>query len=348
MTPSAQEQERLREEIRDRVNLVDLIGRDVALKKRGAHGHWGLCPFHSEKTPSFSVREDKAKWRCFGCGQAGDAFTWIMARRGVGFVDALQELGELTGLLDPVDGSERRPQMKPVAARKSKAELEEEDRKAIAYCRAIWSAAKPIGGTRAAAYLAGRSIITDDLPPTLRHAPAIRYSWEDGNGVVHAHGVYPAMIGAIQDVRGRVIAAHRTYLTLDGDPPAKANDLPVVDGKMLQAKKMAGRAWGGAIRLCPVARTIGLAEGIETAFSFMQQGGMPVWAAGSMWNMAACELPPGVEEVWLIPDGDSDPKATEDMLEAAADFHNRAGRRVRIVPPPPGLDWNDVAMGKAA
>ena len=63
--------------IRDRVDLVALIGRHVGLKKAG-RSHKGLCPFHDEKTPSFSVNGDSGYYYCFGCGAKGNAFTYLM------------------------------------------------------------------------------------------------------------------------------------------------------------------------------------------------------------------------------------------------------------------------------
>ena len=59
------------DELRNRLSIVDIVGRLVPLKKKG-NQYWGCCPFHNEKTPSFSVREDWGKYKCFGCGEGGD------------------------------------------------------------------------------------------------------------------------------------------------------------------------------------------------------------------------------------------------------------------------------------
>ncbi|MBF0439788.1 MAG: DNA primase [Magnetococcales bacterium] len=81
--------------IRERVDLLELIGRQVTLKKQGSS--WmGLCPFHNEKTPSFSLHPDKG-YKCFGCGEGGDAFAFLMKSKGIGFTEAVEELAAMTG-----------------------------------------------------------------------------------------------------------------------------------------------------------------------------------------------------------------------------------------------------------
>lgn len=89
------------EEVRERVDLLGLVGRHVQLKKSGVNWQ-GLCPFHREKTPSFSVRPDKGFFKCFGCGQGGDAFGFLMKIRGMGFNEAVEELATVAGLALPV------------------------------------------------------------------------------------------------------------------------------------------------------------------------------------------------------------------------------------------------------
>jgi DNA primase len=81
--------------IRDRADIVDLIGRHVGLKKAGRT--WkGLCPFHGEKTPSFIVSPDRGTYHCFGCGEGGNVFTFLMKREGMTFPEAARSLaGEL-------------------------------------------------------------------------------------------------------------------------------------------------------------------------------------------------------------------------------------------------------------
>ncbi len=83
--------------IRDRVDLVELVGRFVALKPAGRN-HKGLCPFHDEKTPSFNVNADRQIFHCFGCGAGGNAFTFLTRHENLTFPEAVRELGRQVGI----------------------------------------------------------------------------------------------------------------------------------------------------------------------------------------------------------------------------------------------------------
>lgn len=84
-------------EIKNSVNIVDVIGEVVQLTKAGRN-FLGLCPFHGEKTPSFNVVEDKQFYHCFGCGKSGDVFKFIEDYRGVSFMEAVQIVGDQAGI----------------------------------------------------------------------------------------------------------------------------------------------------------------------------------------------------------------------------------------------------------
>ncbi|HEX2484214.1 MAG TPA: DNA primase [Myxococcota bacterium] len=83
--------------IRDRTDLVDLVGRHVALKKAG-RAYKGLCPFHHEKTPSFSVNPDRGIYHCFGCGESGNAFDFLIKIEGLTFPEAARALAAGCGV----------------------------------------------------------------------------------------------------------------------------------------------------------------------------------------------------------------------------------------------------------
>src|SRR5487761_2510793 len=85
-----------------RVDIVDTVERYVPLKKTGSN-FVARCPFHSEKTPSFSVNPAKQFYYCFGCGASGTALGFIMEYTGANFVDAVHELAEQVGLQVPVE-----------------------------------------------------------------------------------------------------------------------------------------------------------------------------------------------------------------------------------------------------
>ena len=77
--------------VKERADIVQIIGEVVDLKKSGAR-HLGLCPFHGEKTPSFSVHSGQQFFHCFGCGESGDVFSFMMKYHNLDFPSALKEL----------------------------------------------------------------------------------------------------------------------------------------------------------------------------------------------------------------------------------------------------------------
>lgn len=92
--------EDLVEEIRQRNDIVDIISSYIKLQKKGSN-HMGLCPFHSEKSPSFSVNQSKQMYHCFGCGVGGNTFTFIMEYENYTFVEALRFLANRAGIQLP-------------------------------------------------------------------------------------------------------------------------------------------------------------------------------------------------------------------------------------------------------
>jgi len=101
------------QELLARADVVEIIGRSVQLKKGGAN-FMGLCPFHAEKSPSFSVSPSKQFFHCFGCGKSGDAIKFLMEHSGMTFMEAVQDLAQQFGMQIPDDGTS--PQDKARAA----------------------------------------------------------------------------------------------------------------------------------------------------------------------------------------------------------------------------------------
>lgn len=92
--------EELIEEVRTRNDIVDVVAGYVRLQKRGSN-HWGLCPFHNEKSPSFSVSGPKQMYYCFGCGAGGNVYTFLMNYENMSFLEAMKALADRAGIQLP-------------------------------------------------------------------------------------------------------------------------------------------------------------------------------------------------------------------------------------------------------
>jgi DNA primase len=132
-----------------RVDIVDVVGRYVQLKKAGANLQ-GLCPFHSEKSPSFTVSPAKQFYHCFGCGAHGNAIGFLMAHSGLGYVDAVKDLASSVGMQVP-DAQPRTPEQARRQARE--ADLYAVMEAAMSFYRAELKKSK-----RAIDYLKGRGL----------------------------------------------------------------------------------------------------------------------------------------------------------------------------------------------
>jgi DNA primase len=155
------------EEVRRTADIVRLISDHVALKKMGTS--WkGLCPFHQEKTPSFNVRSEPPVFHCFGCGEGGDVFKFVMLHERVGFPDAVETVARRFGVAVPENrydaGPDRKEREELLALTEAAAEH---------FARNLWTAP----GAKAREYLLGRGFKKE----TLEHvrAGAAPDSWSD-------------------------------------------------------------------------------------------------------------------------------------------------------------------------
>ena len=139
-------------ELLSRVDIVEIVGRSVELKRAGST--WkGLCPFHGEKTPSFTVSSTRQTYHCFGCGVHGNAIGFLMEHHGMGFIDAVRDLAQQVGLAVPE--AESRPGEREEAARQKQKQLTLVDvlgRAADSYRQQLKKS------ERAIAYLKGRGL----------------------------------------------------------------------------------------------------------------------------------------------------------------------------------------------
>ena len=110
------------QELLARVDVVDVVGRYVPLKKGGAN-FMGLCPFHGEKSPSFSVSPAKQFYHCFGCGKNGNAISFLMEHAGMGFVEAVNDLAGQVGMVVPQEDISPQERERQAAAKVKQATL---------------------------------------------------------------------------------------------------------------------------------------------------------------------------------------------------------------------------------
>jgi DNA primase len=224
-------------EIRERASITEIVSDVVALKRRG-RATTGLCPFHTEKTPSFTVSEDRGFFHCFGCGEHGDVFTFVMKTQSLSFPEAVRVVAERFGLPVPTAASGPRQSSEPLIAL---------NRAAAAYFRAELQGAAAV---RVRAYLAERGVTAASIERfALGYAPGggdvlARRLRADGHSVDDA--VTAGLLGRrddgrlydrfrdrimfpITDLAGRVIAFGGRVLPgppTTGDPPPKYLNSP--------------------------------------------------------------------------------------------------------------------------
>ena len=212
--------------VRDRVDIVDLVGRYVSLKKAG-RSHKGLCPFHHEKTPSFVVTPERGTWHCFGCGEGGNAFAFLMRHENLTFPEAVRSLAAELGIEIPETESGERGVLESVL--RANALAQEYYQRSLAGEE----------GRGARDYLAGRGLSAEEWTRFgLGFAPdrwegvveVLRRAHIPGEvaeraGLARARpsgGHYDLLRGRvvfpIQDARGRVVAFGGRALAKDQDP----------------------------------------------------------------------------------------------------------------------------------
>jgi DNA primase len=138
-------------EVKNKLSVVDVVGESVQLKKAGTT-YKGLCPFHGEKTPSFTVTPARDSWKCFGCGEGGDIFSFVMKRDGLSFPEALKVLATKAGV--ELDERTSREDAR-------KARLRDVMESAVAFYHAVLTGSKT--GAPALDYLRGRGFTDETI-----------------------------------------------------------------------------------------------------------------------------------------------------------------------------------------
>lgn len=227
----------------------------------------GCCPFHPDRSPSFTIYADDRRFQCFGCGAEGDVLDFVQRAYGVKLLPSIEML----------DGGALREleQQRVVATPKA-----DWSRAASS----IWGEALPIVDTPADAYLRRRGI-TMELPPTLRFAK-LRYPQESGRR--------PALVAAVCSPDGSLTGIQRTFLTEEGH---KA-DVPEV-------KLSLGRVAGGAIQLGGPSASLVVTEGLEDGLTLAQALGRSVWVSAGTSMLPRIEFADETRSIVIGADGDA-------------------------------------------
>lgn len=287
-------------------------GIAAALGGARRSGQWWrcVCPVHGSRTGrslTLALRDHPRglAMRCHaGCSR--DAI--------------LAELHRLGLLADRV---EHRPASVPAPADRS-----DDSARRVAVAHRLWEAAQDARGSTVASYLRSRGI---DMPPP----PSLRWArrcWHREAGAE-----LPAMVARVDDLDGRLIGVHRTYLARDDAGLWNRRD-----------RASLGPIGGGAARLGTVQphNWLVVGEGIETTLSVMQACNLPGWAALSAIGVRSLILPLEARNVLIATDNDAN-RTGQGAAYAAAQRWIAEGRRVRIaIAPEPGTDFNDVLLGQ--
>jgi DNA primase len=359
------------DEIKARVDLVELIGRSVPLKRSGS-SFKGLCPFHQEKTPSFYVFPSSHTWVCFGCGKKGSAFDWLMEREHLEFGEALRSLAQLTGVALP----ERRDADQEESTGRLYTLLE---RAQSYYNSVLWGTA----GASARAYLDKRGTHEASLrtfgigyaPPggaLLRHLQAEGFSDDElvAAGVVGQADdgrlfdfFRERVIFPIRDAQGRTIAFGGR--ALDSATPKYLNSRDT----LLFHKQATLFAYDLARRAIGHERQAVVVEGYFDALIAHQYGYRNVVATlgTAVTDRHLQRLKPSVEDIGLALDPDAAGQAATWRALQLADQSLRAGLRpvvgpnarqrryvpdrpvrLRVIVLPDGKDPDEVIRGDPA
>ena len=227
----------------------------------------GCCPFHPDRSPSFTIYADDRRFQCFGCGAEGDVLDFVQRAYGVKLLDAI-------GMLD--GGALRELEQQRVVAT-PKADWSRA-------ARSIWAEAASVTGTPGEAYLRRRGI-TMEMPHTLRFA-RLRYPQEQSRR--------PVLVSAVCSPDGELTGIQRTFLTEDGE---KA-DVPEV-------KLSLGRVAGGAIQIGPATASLVVTEGLEDGLTLAQALGRSVWVSAGTAMLPRMELADVTRAVVIAADGDA-------------------------------------------
>jgi DNA primase len=351
-----------KERVRDAADMAEVVGARTDLRRAGPGRYMGLCPFHEERTPSFSVDADKKVYHCFGCGASGDVFTFVRETEGVDFGAALELLADRYGVALEREAEDPRAAVRRSQRERLYALLE---RTAAYYERVLWGSPEAAG---ARSYLAARGLGEEVLRRfRVGWAPS---AWDRVlTASLRAGFTEAELLGAglasrsrrsgqlydrfrariafpLCDKRGRVIGFGARTLSTGSDGPKYLNS-PEGDlyrkGQHLFGLHLARRAAASS-------RSVVVAEGYTDVLALSQAGvenavglmGTALTEA-QVRELTAAVGAGGTIELAL----DADASGQEAMVRAAA-LASGHDVTLRVVPLPDGLDPADLVARDGA
>jgi DNA primase len=343
-----------KERVRDAIDFVELVNARTELRKSGQRRYTGLCPFHDERTPSFGIDPIEKLYHCFGCGEGGDVFKFVMETEGLDFQSALESLAERAGV--ELEAEEEDPR---AAARRGREQrlLDLMDRTATYYLRVLWESRE---AAEAREYLLGRGLSEAALRQfRVGYSPSawdtvLNASRRAGfkNEEVYAAGLavrgregrlYDVFRGKIMfplaDARGRVRGFGARAMR-DGQGPKYVNT------REGEAFSKGRQLFGADLARAAAAKSgsVVLAEGYTDVIALHQAGfANAVGAMGTaLTPEQASQLQRLAPVVLLCLDADA--AGQQAAAKAATVLPDRV--ELRVVPLPPGADPADI-VGEA-
>ena len=333
------------DELIDRSDILDVVSRYVPLKKKGGD-HWGCCPFHNEKTPSFHVNRERQIYKCFGCGEGGGVINFMMKIENLPYIDAVHKLADLCGMQVPEDNDADRE-----TAQRRKRLLALNKDAARYYYNTLMSDK----GAEARTYLLQKRAMT---PQTVTRF-GLGYADDSWDGLILAMkqkgyterelvdarlanrgkngGLYcffrDRIMFPVIDIRGDVVAFGSRVLRGDGGGRKYMNspDTPVYNkSRVLYAMNLAKQTKADKFILC---------EGNVDVIALHQAGfDSAVASCGTAFTAEQAKLlSKYTKEVVICYDADA---AGQKATEKAIDILNAAGLEVRVLRLPPKRDAN--------
>jgi DNA primase len=339
-----------KERVRDAIDFVELVGARTELRKSGARRYSGLCPFHDERTPSFGIDPVEKLYHCFGCGEGGDVFKFVMETEGLDFASALESLAERAGV--ELEAEQEDPQAAKRRDREGRL-LALLERTATYYVRVLWESREAADARQ---YLLGRGLSEGALRQfRVGYSPS---AWDTvlnasrragyANEEIFAAGlairgregrIYDVFRGKIMfplaDRRGRVRGFGARAMR-DGQGPKYVNTR---EGEVFSKGR---QLFGVDVARAAAAKAgaVVLAEGYTDVIALHQAGfGNAVGVMGTALTAEQAREIGGLASVVLLC-LDADAAGQQAAVRAASVLPSRL--ELRVVPLPPGADPADI------